>query len=1105
MQPNSIDGIFWEAGQISSPQERQAFLDRACCGDTALRQEVEQMLALRSQADGFLESPPPALVATVDEAVLETVGSVVGPYKLLEQIGEGGFGVVFLAEQTQPVRRKVALKVLKPGMDTRQVVARFEAERQALALMDHPHIARVFDGGTTTSGRPYFVMELVRGVPISEFCDQNRLAPRQRLGLFVDVCQAVQHAHQKGVIHRDLKPSNVLVSRHDTIPVVKVIDFGVAKAVGQALTEKTLFTGVAQMVGTPLYMSPEQAGMSDLDVDTRSDIYSLGVLLYELLTGTTPFDKERFRRAAYDDIRRIIREEDPPKPSTRLAQSTDTLPSISAQRHTEPAKLTKLVRGELDWIVMKALEKDRNRRYETANGFAMDVQRYLADEPVHACPPSAGYRLRKFARRNRRALATLALLAAMALVAVPALAVSYVRTSRALADREQALQSETQAKEDLVQLLYYQWIASAAHAREKNRAGEAEEFLDRCPPELRGWEWHYLKRSPFTGVLKLSHDDIVHRVAWSPDGRLLASGSRKGWVKVWDARTGEMRLHLQAQKGFVRNLVFSPDGRLLATGGEDEWVKVWDVATGKMVRQFRTGPRATMLLALELSPDGGLLAVADQDRHVRLWDLAGGVEILVSDDLLVTFGGLAFTPDGQGIITVSTGGIVKVLGMSDWRTVATFRAATRAVGYRVAFSRDRRLLALGCEDGTVKVLRTEPLEEVRTLEAHAGEISGLAFGAGDECLATAGDDVAVKVWDLRTGQPALTLDIVTRRANGLAFSPDGQRLAVGSADGSVQILDGTPLEGSGDAGQLLTLEGHGHAVTGLVYSPDGGRMASASWDGTARVWDARMGREVVTFRGHRAALTGVAWAPDGRRVASASWDGTARVWDAATGAEVLPTLDAGAGPVYGLAFTPDGTALATAHHNGSVWVWDAATGPPRVCIPQAHTQPTLGVAFSPGGEHLASAGGKDNTVQIWDWRADTKKPVQTLRAPENIIRNPVFSPDGRQMVAVVANPARVWTWDLTTGEGKPRPLPGAWQVSQAVFRPGGGQLAVVSSGRIQFLDADSADGRALVGWHAGDIGCAAFSPDGRHLATGAGYKGWGEIRIWDATRWPKKP
>src|SRR5438045_2018803 len=310
-------------------------------------------------------------------------------------------GTVFMAEQTQPVQRKVALKVIKPGMDSRQVIARFEAERQALAMMDHVNIARVLDAGATEAGRPYFVMELVHGVPITKYCDDNRLTPRERLELFVPVCQAIQHAHQKGIIHRDVKPSNVMVTLYDGKPVPKVIDFGVAKATEQKLTERTLFTQDGTLVGTLEYMSPEQAEMSALGVDTRSDIYSLGVLLYELLTGSTPLTHKRLKEAAYAEILRVIKEEEPPRPSTRLSDSGETLASISAQRHTEPAKLTRLVRGELDWIVMKALEKDRNRRYETANGLAMDLQRYLADEPVVACPPSRAYRLRKFARRNK--------------------------------------------------------------------------------------------------------------------------------------------------------------------------------------------------------------------------------------------------------------------------------------------------------------------------------------------------------------------------------------------------------------------------------------------------------------------------------------------------------------------------------------------------------------------------------------------------------------------------------------------------------------------------------------------------------------------------------
>jgi len=415
-----------------SPAERSAFLDRACGDRREVRNEVESLLLAHDAPVSFLREPVERTAAY--EAIAEQVGTLIGPYKLLEQIGEGGFGTVFMAEQTHPVRRKVALKVIKAGMDTRQVVARFEAERQALAVLDHPNIAKVFDGGETAGGRPYFVMELVRGLPVTEYCDQAHLTPRERLELFVQVCQAVQHAHQKGIIHRDIKPSNVLVSAHDGKPAVKVIDFGIAKAAGHQLTDKTLFTGFAQMIGTPLYMSPEQAGQSP-DIDTRSDIYSLGVLLYELLTGSTPFSKERFRQAAFDEIRRIIREEEPPRPSTRLSDSTESLPSISAQRHTEPAKLTRLFRGEVDWIVMKALEKDRNRRYETANGFAADVQRYLNNETVQACPPSAGYRLRKFARRNR---AVLAIVAGFTAVLVAGAAVSAWQAVRATGAERQA-------------------------------------------------------------------------------------------------------------------------------------------------------------------------------------------------------------------------------------------------------------------------------------------------------------------------------------------------------------------------------------------------------------------------------------------------------------------------------------------------------------------------------------------------------------------------------------------------------------------------------------------------------------------------------------------
>jgi serine/threonine protein kinase len=394
------EAIFHAARDIPDPERRRAYVREACGGDEALIAHIEALLAAADTPDSLLDRPAGSNpVATIGQPTTESPGTLIGPYKLFQQIGEGGMGTVWMAQQTEPVRRTVAVKLIKPGMDNKHVLARFEAERQALALMDHPNIAKVHDAGVAADGRPFFVMELVKGVPITRYCDDHRLTPRQRLELFVPVCHAVQHAHQKGVIHRDLKPSNLLVALYDDRPVPKVIDFGVAKATGPQLTEETLHTGFGTVVGTVEYMSPEQATLNQADVDTRSDIYSLGVLLYELLAGSPPFSSKELETVGMLEMLRVIREREPSKPSTKLS-TAEGLPTLAANRGTEPARLTKLLCGELDWIVMKALEKDRSRRYETANGFAMDLQRYLADEPVLAGPPSAGYRLRKFARRN---------------------------------------------------------------------------------------------------------------------------------------------------------------------------------------------------------------------------------------------------------------------------------------------------------------------------------------------------------------------------------------------------------------------------------------------------------------------------------------------------------------------------------------------------------------------------------------------------------------------------------------------------------------------------------------------------------------------------------
>ena len=388
-QASAAETIFLASLEKTTPQQRAEYVESACAEDPELLRRVRELLACHEDVQGPLDAPPSGLGGTLDfPQPSERIGEIIGPYKLLQKLGEGGMGTVWVAEQAEPVKRRVALKLIKAGMDSAQVLRRFEAERQALALMDHQNIAKVLDAGATPQGRPYFVMELIKGIPITKYCDQEHLTPRERLELFIPVCQAVQHAHQKGIIHRDLKPSNVLIALYDGKPVPKVIDFGVAKATSQKLTERTMFTEVGQIVGTLEYMAPEQAELNNLDIDTRADIYSLGVILYELLAGSPPFTAQQLRGAAFAEMLRMIREVEPPKPSTRLS-SSDELPSIAANRKLEPKRLTRAVHGDLDWIVMKALEKDRSRRYETANGFAVDIQRYLADEPVLAGPPSA--------------------------------------------------------------------------------------------------------------------------------------------------------------------------------------------------------------------------------------------------------------------------------------------------------------------------------------------------------------------------------------------------------------------------------------------------------------------------------------------------------------------------------------------------------------------------------------------------------------------------------------------------------------------------------------------------------------------------------------------
>ncbi|HEY4989763.1 MAG TPA: protein kinase [Opitutaceae bacterium] len=558
--------LFDAAREMTDPQERRSFLERTCKGDSALRTRIDTLLSAEAEAERFFSegssamslpgsvAPPSWNSSTSSEAVAstrtdeESVGTRIGRYKLVQKIGEGGCGVVYMAEQEEPVRRRVALKIIKLGMETKSVVARFEAERQALAMMDHPNIARVFDAGATEGGSPYFVMELVRGVRITKYCDKNHLNIRQRLDLFIQICHAIQHAHQKGIIHRDIKPSNIMVALHDGVPVPKVIDFGISKATDARLSDRLSFTAYAQLMGTPDYMSPEQADTSGLDIDTRSDIYSLGVLLYELLTSKTPFDTKELLGAGMDDFRRTLRERAPPKPSDRLLTIPRSEVAAAAEsRLTDPSALYSMLRDDLDWVVMKALEKDHRRRYETANGLAMDIQRHLSCEPVTAHPHSGFYQFRKLVRRNRVVFATGG---AVALALVVGLGTSTWLFLKERDARQRAVTAEQQQAHLRVEAEGRAKMTQAALLVSQEKFADADRLVNEIPmdqPTVEGaavlravGEWHAVQ-----GRWKLAADRLT---------RLVQVDSLDGWdvSTLDDLRLGPAFVEMGDSVGYER-------------------------------------------------------------------------------------------------------------------------------------------------------------------------------------------------------------------------------------------------------------------------------------------------------------------------------------------------------------------------------------------------------------------------------------------------------------------------------------------------------------------------------------------------------------------------
>ena len=835
--------IFNAAVEILDSAERSAYLAIACEGDVLLRERIEKLVA--ADGDRFLEQPLASPGAAMSRALLESAsaasgsgesnvvceapGDLIGRYKLLEKIGEGGMGVVYMAQQEEPVRRRVALKIIKLGMDTKQVVARFEAERQALALMDHPNIAKVLDGGATDTGRPYFVMELVQGVPITEFCDRNRLPARERIKLFITVCQAIQSAHQKGIIHRDLKPTNILVTLDAGVPMPMVIDFGVAKATQQKLTEKTVFTNYATMIGTPAYMSPEQAEMSRLDVDTRSDIYGLGVLLYELLTGTTPFPEKRLRSASYREMQRIILEEEPERPSTRLSTLEGEQRSLVARnRGASELALGRVFADDLDWIVMKCLEKDRARRYETANGLAFDLKRHLNNEPVVAHSPSVVYRVQKFVRRNRVIVTAAGIVGTVLVLGTFVSLWQAVRATKAEHEQSRLREAAQKAQAKEAAQAYVANMNLAQQAWEQNNVERLRVLLDQTAAyPARGFEWYYWQRQAHLELKTLrGHTACVSAVAFAPDGSRIVTGSYDRTAKVWQAATGRELLTLSGHTSYIRTVAFSPDGLRIVTGSDDKTAKVWDADSGKEL--FTLDRHSNLVYAVAFSPSGRQIATAGEDGTAKIWDTATGKELFTFHGHTDEVACVTFFPDGLRVATASRDGVVKIWEAASGKESLTFRT-------------DRPLLWTG----------------------------RLAVSPDGKRLVTAGGDNPVAVWDAATGKKLLECDD-RYSVWCVAFSPDGRRIVSGRYDQIAKVWDAV----SGT--QLLTLKGHRGDVVSVAFSPDGKQILTGSSDGTAKVWAASPDREVLTLRGHTNSITASAFTADGTPDCHRQqrWDGT---------------------------------------------------------------------------------------------------------------------------------------------------------------------------------------------------------------------------------------
>jgi len=1038
---------------------------------------------LEKDADVTVESP----------SLIEGPGMTIGRYKLLQLIGEGGMALVYLAEQKKPVRRQVALKIIKPGMDSRQVIARFEAERQTLALLDHPNIAHVFDAGTTKAGRPYFVMEYVKGMSITKYCDEHKLNIEQRLRLFEQVCEGVHHAHQKGIIHRDLKPSNILVSVHGERAVPKIIDFGIAKAITQPLTDKTFFTYEGQLLGTPEYMSPEQVDLATQDIDIRSDIYSLGVVLYELLAGVLPFERESFERVGFEEIQRTIREQEPASPSIRLTHLGEKAKTIAASRGTQVIALARRLHRELEWIPLKAMRKDRCRRYKSASEVADDIRNYLNGNPLIAGPETAMYRVRKFVRRHAGSVATVALVAVAIILGLVISTAMYFRAESMRVQAEQAREKETIARtraeqaeqatkekaEELRRTLYVNSIQLADSKYREGNARRVRELLESCPNDLRGWEWNRLSYTVDLSLrtLHASSPSVNFCVALSTDGKHIVSGGLGKTIKVWDAATCEQILTIPEAHGgdAVTCVAFSPDGKQILSGDDLGEITLWDATSGNKIMQLaKTGPWF-YFYSVAFSPDGRYVAAVTWNG-IRIWNANNAKEVMTLSGHGVMFDA-AFSPDGQRIVSNSQEAI-QIWDLSNGKEVMKlWKGYDLAVGSRPScYSPDGKYIATGGRK-EIKIWNAITGAEIMTIRGHASPIRSIAFSPECQRLSSASSDGTIKIWDVATGENIRTLYGHQGTVSYVEFTPNGDQLVSGGRDGTIKVWDATIDR------ETTKLIGH-HHVSSVVFSPDGNHILTGSFQGTAKIWSLRTLSETMTSPLRETGDTGtdvptsVEYSPDGKRIASISHSGTVKLWDAAT-ERMLMVLCRGLRrqPRRGLAFSPDGNYLAAGGK-----VWNAENGTEVMALPEAEENPVC-LRFSPDGKRIASVD-LNGMLKIWD--AGTAKELLAVRVDEEVIRQVSlfsFSPDGSQIVSAGSD-GTIRLWDTNTG-AETMTLRGHPEIVFAVnFSPDGKRIISGSrDGTARVYDATT--GAELLTLQARSfVTTVAFSPDGKTLAAG---------------------